>query len=349
MGPEKDANQKQPEPAVPSEKMIQPVESEEKGAGDAAASIPAVEAADAAKETEKTAEVKDEGAVDGATTKTNGAGEAPEEHGGGGRRAASNRANGRVSEGSNSGRPKRRKPKRENERHSQSEPESTDREGGGGGHPRGPPRPFRRAPRDRSDPRPRVDMDESIPESHRYIWADDVSKRSLYIGNMSTQVTKEEVRALSEAIRGVRFVNRRSAFLDFESPEVASAQLEVLRTMQLKGQPIQIEPSRPRASSAFKSDRLVYVRGFPDDKGMEALGPLFPAALLIDRREGKVLLRFKDHESAISAIKEVIAQDGIDYKFSFAAARPRWNRRGPPRALWRRPPGKFVKHETRQD
>lgn len=347
MGPEKDVNQKQPEPAASSEKMIQPVESEEKGAGDATASIPAVAAAEATKETEKTAEVKEEGAVDAAATKTNGAGDGPEERGGGGRRAASNRANGRVSEGSGSGRPKRRKPKRENERHSQSEPESTDREGGGGGG-RGGPRHYRRNPRDRSDPRPRVDMDESIPESHRYIWADDVSKRSLYIGNMSTQVTKEEVRALSDAIRGVRFVNRRSAFLDFESPEVASAQLEVLRTMQLKGQPVQIEPSRPRASSAFKSDRLVYVRGFPDDKGMEALGPLFPAALLIDRREGKVLLRFKDHESAISAINEVIAQDGTDYKFSFAAARPRWNRRGPPR-VWRRPPGKFVKHETRQD
>lgn len=345
MGPEKDVNQKQLEPAAPSEKMTQPIESEEKGAGDAAASIPAA-AADAAKETEKTAEVKDEGAVDAAATKTNGAGDGPEERGG--RRTASNRANGRVSEGSGGGRPKRRKPKREGERHSQSEPESTDREGGG--HPRGGPRHYpRRNTRERTDTRPRVDMDESIPESHRYIWADDVSKRSLYIGNMSTQVTKEEVRALSDAIRGVRFVNRRSAFLDFESPEVATAQLEVLRTMQLKGQPIQIEPSRPRASSAFKSDRLVYVRGFPDDKGMEALGPLFPAALLIDRREGKVLLRFKDHESAISAINEVIAQDGADYKFSFAAARPRWNRRGPPRAVWRRPPGKFVKHETRQD
>ncbi|XP_075735192.1 uncharacterized protein LOC119161534 isoform X12 [Rhipicephalus microplus] len=259
-----------------------------------------------------------------------------------------NGRNGRVSEGSLGGRFKRPKPRKEGESHSQSEPEGTDQEGTPS---RGGSRSYqRRTPRDRSDTRPRVDFDESIPESHRYIWADDVCKRSLYIGNMSSQVTKEDVRALSDAIRGVRFVTRRSAFLDFESPEVATAQLEVLRNMQLKGQPVQVEPSRPRSNSTMKSDRLLYVRGFPDDKGMDALGPLFPQALLIDRREGKILLRFKDHESAISAIKEVIAHDGTDYKFSFAAARPRWNRRGPPRSMWRRyPQGKFIKHESRQD
>lgn len=258
-----------------------------------------------------------------------------------------NGRNGRVSEGSLGGRFKRPKPRKEGESHSQSEPEGTDQEGTPS---RGGSRSYqRRTPRDRSDTRPRVDFDESIPESHRYIW-DDVCKRSLYIGNMSSQVTKEDVRALSDAIRGVRFVTRRSAFLDFESPEVATAQLEVLRNMQLKGQPVQVEPSRPRSNSTMKSDRLLYVRGFPDDKGMDALGPLFPQALLIDRREGKILLRFKDHESAISAIKEVIAHDGTDYKFSFAAARPRWNRRGPPRSMWRRyPQGKFIKHESRQD
>lgn len=252
-----------------------------------------------------------------------------------------------MSEGSLGGRFKRPKPRKEGESHSQSEPEGTDQEGTPS---RGGSRSYqRRTPRDRSDTRPRVDFDESIPESHRYIW-DDVCKRSLYIGNMSSQVTKEDVRALSDAIRGVRFVTRRSAFLDFESPEVATAQLEVLRNMQLKGQPVQVEPSRPRSNSTMKSDRLLYVRGFPDDKGMDALGPLFPQALLIDRREGKILLRFKDHESAISAIKEVIAHDGTDYKFSFAAARPRWNRRGPPRSMWRRyPQGKFIKHESRQD
>uniref|UniRef100_A0A224Z0N9 Protein containing RRM-SF domain n=1 Tax=Rhipicephalus zambeziensis TaxID=60191 RepID=A0A224Z0N9_9ACAR len=308
MGPEKDVDPKQPEPAAASEKSSLAVDGQEKNTGgeNAAASTP--------------------GAAEGA-------GEVQEV-----RRRASNRANGRVSEGSLGGRPKRRKPRKEGESHSQSEPEGTDREGGTPS--RGGTRSYqRRTPRDRSDTRPRVDVD-----------ADDMCKRSLYIGNMSSQVTKDEVRALSDAIRSVRFVNRRSAFLDFESPEIATAQLELLRSMQLKGQPVQVEPSRPRSSSTFKSDRLLYVRGFPDDKGMDALGPLFPQALLIDRREGKVLLRFKDHESAISAIKEVIAHDGTDYKFSFAAARPRWNRRGPPRSMWRRhPQGKFIKHETRQD
>nr|XP_037269960.1 uncharacterized protein LOC119161534 isoform X5 [Rhipicephalus microplus] len=320
---------------------------ESAGGGNAAASTPAPVSAEATKqETEQTTEAKDEGAVEVA-------GEVQ-----GVRRRAPYRANGRngrVSEGSLGGRFKRPKPRKEGESHSQSEPEGTDQEGTPS---RGGSRSYqRRTPRDRSDTRPRVDFDESIPESHRYIWAsfssfeaDDVCKRSLYIGNMSSQVTKEDVRALSDAIRGVRFVTRRSAFLDFESPEVATAQLEVLRNMQLKGQPVQVEPSRPRSNSTMKSDRLLYVRGFPDDKGMDALGPLFPQALLIDRREGKILLRFKDHESAISAIKEVIAHDGTDYKFSFAAARPRWNRRGPPRSMWRRyPQGKFIKHESRQD
>ncbi|XP_075735194.1 uncharacterized protein LOC119161534 isoform X14 [Rhipicephalus microplus] len=317
MGPEKDVDTKQP---AASESTGHAVDGQESaGGGNAAASTPgAVEVA---------------GEVQGV------------------RRRAPYRANGRngrVSEGSLGGRFKRPKPRKEGESHSQSEPEGTDQEGTPS---RGGSRSYqRRTPRDRSDTRPRVDFDESIPESHRYIWADDVCKRSLYIGNMSSQVTKEDVRALSDAIRGVRFVTRRSAFLDFESPEVATAQLEVLRNMQLKGQPVQVEPSRPRSNSTMKSDRLLYVRGFPDDKGMDALGPLFPQALLIDRREGKILLRFKDHESAISAIKEVIAHDGTDYKFSFAAARPRWNRRGPPRSMWRRyPQGKFIKHESRQD
>ncbi|KAL3171474.1 hypothetical protein MRX96_049562 [Rhipicephalus microplus] len=316
MGPEKDVDTKQP---AASESTGHAVDGQESaGGGNAAASTPgAVEVA---------------GEVQGV------------------RRRAPYRANGRngrVSEGSLGGRFKRPKPRKEGESHSQSEPEGTDQEGTPS---RGGSRSYqRRTPRDRSDTRPRVDFDESIPESHRYIW-DDVCKRSLYIGNMSSQVTKEDVRALSDAIRGVRFVTRRSAFLDFESPEVATAQLEVLRNMQLKGQPVQVEPSRPRSNSTMKSDRLLYVRGFPDDKGMDALGPLFPQALLIDRREGKILLRFKDHESAISAIKEVIAHDGTDYKFSFAAARPRWNRRGPPRSMWRRyPQGKFIKHESRQD
>ncbi|XP_075536664.1 uncharacterized protein LOC142571874 [Dermacentor variabilis] len=136
---------------------------------------------------------------------------------------------------------------------------------------------------------------------------------------MSSQVTKDEIRALSDAICSVRFINRHSAFLDFENPEVATAQLELLRSKQLKGKPVQVEPSSPRSSSAYKSDRLLYVRGLPD-------------ALLIDRREGKVLLRFKDHESAI---KQVIAHDGTDYKFSFAAVRPRWNHRCLPRTVWR--------------
>lgn len=341
MGPEKDVDPKQPEPAAASEKSSHAAEGQEKNTGgeNAAASTPAPVSAEATKqESEPSTEAKDEAGA------AEVAGEGQE-----GRRRPSNRANGRVSEGSIGGRPKRRKPRKEGESHSQSEPEGTDREGGTPS--RGGPRPYqRRVPRDRSDTRPRVDVDESIPESHRYVWADDMCKRSLYIGNMSSQVTKDEVRALSDAIRSVRFVNRRSAFLDFESPEVAAAQLELLRSMQLKGQPVQVEPSRPRSSSTYKSDRLLYVRGFPDDKGMDALGPLFPDALLIDRREGKVLLRFKDHESAITAIKEVIAHDGTNYKFSFAAARPRWNRRGPPRAVWRRhPQGKFIKHETRQD
>ncbi|XP_075735193.1 uncharacterized protein LOC119161534 isoform X13 [Rhipicephalus microplus] len=318
MGPEKDVDTKQP---AASESTGHAVDGQESaGGGNAAASTPA-------------GAVEVAGEVQGV------------------RRRAPYRANGRngrVSEGSLGGRFKRPKPRKEGESHSQSEPEGTDQEGTPS---RGGSRSYqRRTPRDRSDTRPRVDFDESIPESHRYIWADDVCKRSLYIGNMSSQVTKEDVRALSDAIRGVRFVTRRSAFLDFESPEVATAQLEVLRNMQLKGQPVQVEPSRPRSNSTMKSDRLLYVRGFPDDKGMDALGPLFPQALLIDRREGKILLRFKDHESAISAIKEVIAHDGTDYKFSFAAARPRWNRRGPPRSMWRRyPQGKFIKHESRQD
>ncbi|KAL3171473.1 hypothetical protein MRX96_049562 [Rhipicephalus microplus] len=317
MGPEKDVDTKQP---AASESTGHAVDGQESaGGGNAAASTPA-------------GAVEVAGEVQGV------------------RRRAPYRANGRngrVSEGSLGGRFKRPKPRKEGESHSQSEPEGTDQEGTPS---RGGSRSYqRRTPRDRSDTRPRVDFDESIPESHRYIW-DDVCKRSLYIGNMSSQVTKEDVRALSDAIRGVRFVTRRSAFLDFESPEVATAQLEVLRNMQLKGQPVQVEPSRPRSNSTMKSDRLLYVRGFPDDKGMDALGPLFPQALLIDRREGKILLRFKDHESAISAIKEVIAHDGTDYKFSFAAARPRWNRRGPPRSMWRRyPQGKFIKHESRQD
>uniref|UniRef100_A0A131XEY6 RRM domain-containing protein n=1 Tax=Hyalomma excavatum TaxID=257692 RepID=A0A131XEY6_9ACAR len=341
MGPEKDVDPKQTEAAAGSEKSSHAVEGQEKNTGgeNASTSTPAPALPEATKqETEQSSEAKDEAGA------AEGTGEVQE-----GRRRASNRANGRVSEGSLGGRPKRRKPRKEGESHSQSEPEGTDREGRTPS--RGGPRSYqRRIPRDRSDTRPRVDVDESIPESHRYVWADDMCKRSLYIGNMSSQVTKDEVRALSDAIRSVRFVNRRSAFLDFESPEVATAQLELLRSMQLKGQPVQVEPSRPRSSSTYKSDRLLYVRGFPDDKGMDALGPLFPQALLIDRREGKVLLRFKDHESAISAIKEVIAHDGTDYKFSFAAARPRWNRRGPPRPMWRRhPQGKFIKHETRQD
>uniref|UniRef100_A0A023FZP9 RRM domain-containing protein n=1 Tax=Amblyomma parvum TaxID=251391 RepID=A0A023FZP9_AMBPA len=342
MGPEKDADLKQPDPAAVGEKSSHGPEGQEKSAeGEkAAAPMTATQAAEPSKQdAEKPADANE------GTTEGSGA------EGHEGRRRAVNRANGRVSEGSLSGRPKRRKPRKEGESLSQSEPEGTDRESGPPSRSSGPRGYYRnRMPRDRSDTRPRVDMDESIPESHRYIWADDMFKRSLYVGNMSSQVTKEDVRALSDAIRSVRFVNRRSAFLDFESPEVASAQLEVLRSMQLKGQPLQVEPSRPRSSTTYKSDRLLYVRGFPDDKGMDALGPLFPDALLIDRREGKVLLRFKDHESAISAIKEVIAHDGTDYKFSFAAARPRWNRRGPPRAVWRRhPPGRFVKHEARQD
>lgn len=317
MGPEKDVDTKQPAASESTGHAVDVQESA--GGGNAAASTPA-------------GAVEVAGEVQGV------------------RRRAPYRANGRngrVSEGSLGGRFKRPKPRKEGESHSQSEPEGTDQEGTPS---RGGSRSYqRRTPRDRSDTRPRVDFDESIPESHRYIW-DDVCKRSLYIGNMSSQVTKEDVRALSDAIRGVRFVTRRSAFLDFESPEVATAQLEVLRNMQLKGQPVQVEPSRPRSNSTMKSDRLLYVRGFPDDKGMDALGPLFPQALLIDRREGKILLRFKDHESAISAIKEVIAHDGTDYKFSFAAARPRWNRRGPPRSMWRRyPQGKFIKHESRQD
>lgn len=339
MGPVKDVDTKQP---AASESTGHAVDDQESAGGEnAAASTPAPVSAEATKqETEQTTEAKDEA----------GAAEVAGEVQVVRRRAPyrANGRNGRVSEGSLGGRFKRRKPRKEGESHSQSEPEGTDQEGRTPS--RGGSRSYqRRTPRDRSDTRPRVDVDESIPESHRYNW-DDMGKRSLYIGNMSSQVTKEDVRALSDAICGVRFVTRRSAFLDFESPEVATAQLELLRNMQLKGQPVQVEPSRPRSNSTMKSDRLLYVRGFPDDKGMDALGPLFPQALLIDRREGKILLRFKDHESAISAIKEVIAHDGTDYKFSFAAARPRWNRRGPPRAMWRRyPQGKFIKHESRQD
>ncbi|XP_065307650.1 RNA-binding protein with serine-rich domain 1-like [Dermacentor albipictus] len=271
---------------------------------------------------EPSTEAKDEGA-------TGRAGEGQE-----GRRRASIRANGRVSEDTLGGRPKRRKPRKETESHSKSEPEGTDRKGG---TPcRGGLRSYqRRVPRGRSDTRSRIDVDESIPESHRYVSADDTCKSSLYIGNMSSQVTKDEVRALSDAIRSVRFINRHSAFLDFESPEVASAQLEPLRSMQLKGKQVQVEPSRPQSSSTYKPDRLLYVRGLPDDQGMDTLGSIFPDVVLIDRLEGKVLLRFKDYESAISAIKQVIAHDGTDYKFNFAAVRPRWNHRCPPRTVWR--------------
>ncbi|XP_072145387.1 uncharacterized protein [Dermacentor andersoni] len=288
-----------------------------------AASNPATVSTEATKqETEPSTEAKDEGA-------TERAGEGQE-----GRRRASLRANGLVSEDSLGRRRKRRKPRKEADSHSQSEPEGIDRKGG---TPcRGGLRSYqRRVPRDRSDTRSRIDVDESIPESHRYVSADDTRKCSLYIGNMSSQVTKDEVRALSDAIRSVRFINRHSAFLDFESPEVATVQLELLRSKQLKGKPVQVEPSRPRNSSTYKPDRLLYVRGRPGDKGMDTLGLLFPDALLIDRRAGKVLLRFKDHERAISAIKQVIAHDGTDYKFSFAAVCPRWNRRGPPRGVWR--------------
>lgn len=143
---------------------------------------------------------------------------------------------------------------------------------------------------------------------------------------------------------------RRSAFLDFESPEVASSQLDLLRSMELKGQPVHVEPSRPRGAVAAKSDRIIYVRGIPDEEGMDKLGPRFPSALLIERREGKVLLRFKDHESAVAAINDAIAHNVADCKFSFAAARPRWNRRGgPQRPIWRRPSAKFIKQDIRQD
>nr|XP_050046558.1 uncharacterized protein LOC126543485 [Dermacentor andersoni] len=287
-----------------------------------AAANPATVSTEATKqETEPSTEAKDEGA-------TERAGEGQE-----GRRRVSIRANGRVSEDSLGRRRKRRKPRKEADSHSQSEPEGIDRKGG---TPcRGGLRSYqRRVPRDRSDTRSRIDV-ESIPESHRYVWADDTCKCSLYIGNMSSQVTKDQVRALSDAIRSVHFVNRHSAFLDFESPEVATAQLELLRSRQLKGKTVQVEPSSPWSSSTYKSDHLLYVRGLPDDKGMDTLGPLFPDALFIDRREGKVLLRFKDHESAISAIKQVIAHYGTDFKFSFAAVRPRWNRRCPPRTVWR--------------
>ncbi|XP_070381964.1 uncharacterized protein [Dermacentor albipictus] len=269
-----------------------------------AASNPATVSTEATKqETDPSTEAKDEGA-----TERDGEGQA-------GKRRASTRANGRVSEDSLGRRRKRRKPRKETERHSKSVPEGIDRKGG---TPcRGGLRSYqRRVPRDHSDTRSHIDVAESIPESHCYVSADDTCKCSLYIGNMSSQVTKDEVRALSDSIRSVRFVNRHSAFLDFESPEVATAQLELLRSKQLKGKPVQVEPTRPRSSSTYKPDRLLYVRGVPDDKGMDTLGSLFPDALLIDRLEGKVLLRFKDHESAISAIKQVIARDGTNYKFS---------------------------------
>ncbi|KAK8779100.1 hypothetical protein V5799_019557 [Amblyomma americanum] len=320
MGPEKDADLKQPDPSAGSEKPSLGSEGQETSAGGEKAAVPttATQAAEPAKQDADKA--ADANGGQNAVSCSSGTAEGTGAEGHEGPRRAVNRANGRVSEGSLSGRPKRRKPRKEGESLSQSEPEGTDRESGPPSRSSGSRGYYRnRTSRDRSDTRPRVDMDESIPESHRYVWADDMFKRSLYVGNMSSQVTKEDVRALSDAIRSVRFVNRRSAFLDFESPEVASAQLELLRSMQLKGQPLQVEPSRPRSSSTYKSDRLLYVRGFPDDKGMDALGPLFPDALLIDRREGKVLLRFKDHESAINAIKEVIAHDGTDFKFSFAA------------------------------
>ncbi|CAN7990742.1 unnamed protein product [Ixodes pacificus] len=344
MGPEKDVDQKPAEPAV-GEKAATALDNQERAAApDATATAADVTEDKAAKkETDKAPnpeanEIKME---DVATPKSNGSSDqaAASEN-----RRRGSRQNGESGEAQRTPRtPKKRKPRRDQNGHSQSEPESTDREGGSR-----PPGGQRRQ-RDRSDGRPRVDMDESIPESHRYVWADDVYKRSLYVGNMSAHVTKDEVRALSEAIRSVRFVNRRSAFLDFESPEVASAQMEVLRAMELKGQPLQVEPSRPRGATTAKSDRMLYVRGIPDEQGMDKLGPLFPSALLIDRREGKVLLRFKDHESAIAAINEAIAQGADDCKFSFAAARPRWNRRNTPRPMYRRPGAKFIKQETRQD
>ncbi|EEC11837.1 conserved hypothetical protein, partial [Ixodes scapularis] len=256
MGPEKDVDQKPTEPAV-GEKAATALDNQAKTAAPDATATAADVTEDKAvkKETDKVpdSEANEIKMEDVATPKSN----APRT-------------------------PKKRKPRRDQNGHSQSEPESTDREGGSR-----PPGGQRRQ-RDRSDGRPRVDMDESIPESHRYVWADDVYKRSLYVGNMSAHVTKDEVRALSEAIRSVRFVNRRSAFLDFESPEVASAQMEVLRAMELKGQPLQVEPSRPRGATTAKSDRMLYVRGIPDEQGMDKLGPLFPSALLIDRREGSV-------------------------------------------------------------
>ncbi|CAN7993041.1 unnamed protein product [Ixodes hexagonus] len=341
MGPDKDVDQKPAEPAV-GEKAAHVPDSQEKAVvPDATATAATIATDKAVKEDTDSAPEAEKKMEEAAEPKSNGSSDqvtAPE-----GRRRGS-RQNGESGEGQRAPRPpKKRKPRKDQNGHSQSEPESTDREGGS--------RPFggQRRQRDRSDGRPRVDMDESIPESHRYVWADDVYKRSLYVGNMSVHVTKEEVRALSEAIRSVRFVNRRSAFLDFENPEVASAQMELLRAMELKGQPLQVEPSRPRGATTAKSDRMVYVRGIPDEQGMDKLGPLFPSALLIDRREGKVLLRFKDHESAIAAINEAIAQGGNDCKFSFAAARPRWTRRGTPRPVYRRPGAKFVKQETRQD
>uniref|UniRef100_A0A0K8R9Z7 Putative transcription coactivator n=1 Tax=Ixodes ricinus TaxID=34613 RepID=A0A0K8R9Z7_IXORI len=209
MGPEKDVDQRPAEPAV-GEKAATALDNQEKAAAPDATATAGDVAEDKAvkKETDKAPdpeanEIKME---DVASPKSNGSSDqaAASE----GRRRGS-RQNGESGEAQRTPRtPKKRKPRRDQNGHSQSEPESTDREGGSR-----PPGGQRRQ-RDRSDGRPRVDMDESIPESHRYVWADDVYKRSLYVGNMSAHVTKDEVRALSEAIRSVRFVNRRSAFLD---------------------------------------------------------------------------------------------------------------------------------------
>lgn len=329
MSPEKDIDTKEPESSVKEPEQVIPA-----GVPDGKAKGDAPEAGGAQKlDVEKSKQTTEAKVEDGGGDRNGDVEAKPKEE----RQAKQNRRLG--TRGPPRGKPKRRRFRRERE--SQSEAEGAENDSA----PVVAKPQRQRRTRENSEAQTRPDLDEDIPESHRYKW-DDIQRSSLFIGNLTLNVTKQDVQNLSDAIVSVRFVTRRSAIVDFASEDVANEQLESLKGTEMQGEEIFVEHLRPREPQV-KSDRDLYVRGIPEDYRMDKLGTLFPDAQLVERQSAKIRLRFNDHESALAAIKEAIAQEGNDFKFSFAAARPRWNRRGPVRAGFRRryPP----RQETRQD
>ncbi|XP_064458004.1 uncharacterized protein LOC135368556 isoform X2 [Ornithodoros turicata] len=325
MSPEKDTDTKQPESSAKDSETTSPKGGKEKGdapeAGEDQKASP--------EKCEHPAEVKPEG---GGGDRSEGAEVKVKEE-------KFTKQNGRSNaRGPPRGKPKRRRFRRERE--SQSEAEGTE----DSSHVVAKPQ-RQRPPRENSETQARPDMDEDIPAAHRYNW-DDVQKCSLFIGNLTLNVTKQDIQELSEAIVSVRFITRRSAIVNFASEQVANEQLETLKGKEMQGEEIFVEHLRPRERQVTKSDRDLYVRGTPEDIRMDTLGSLFPDAQLIERQTSKVRLRFKDHDTALAAIQGAIGEENCNFKFSFATARPRWIRRGPQRTGFRR---RFPRQETRQD